>query len=84
MDLIYSELDTLYEVCPHASHSWTKQYYALPVQFSMALQNSIHILIGWHGQIHVIFFRFLLILDMIFFIFYFIFSADMQYCIFLI
>jgi hypothetical protein len=46
MDLIYSQLGTLYEVFPHASHSWTEQSYALPVHFVMALQNSIHILIG--------------------------------------
>jgi hypothetical protein len=67
MGLIYSQLDTLYGVCPHASPFWTEQYYAHPVQFSMELQNSIHILIGWHGQIHMRFFHFLPMLDMIFF-----------------
>ena len=46
MDLIYSQLGTLYEVFSHAYHSWTQQSYAPPVHFVMVLQNFIHILIG--------------------------------------
>ena len=46
MDLICSQLGTLYEVFPHASHSWTQQSYAPLVHFVMVLQNFIHILIG--------------------------------------
>jgi hypothetical protein len=70
MGLIYSHLDTLYGVCPHASHFWTEQSYVLPVQFAMELQNCIHILIGWHGKIHMRLFRFLPTLDMIFYFFF--------------
>ena len=46
MDLIYSQLGTLYEVFPHAFHSWTQQSYASPVHFAIVVQNFLHILIG--------------------------------------
>jgi hypothetical protein len=41
-----SQLVTLNEVFPHASHSWTQQSYALPIHFVMVLPKFIHILIG--------------------------------------
>ena len=69
MDLIYSQLGALYEVFPHASDSWTEQSYALPVHFVMELQNSIHLLIGYHGQIQIRLFCFLSTHDIILFFF---------------
>ena len=60
MDLIYLELDTLYGVCPHASHFWTEQSYAfvhqqwmhVPVWIQMPKLPNLYSEL-WKSQAHV-------------------------------